>query len=162
MFNNPTLWRVINLLVFLAVMVYLLRNKIGLGKVLDGRAESIRAQLEKARRDKEEAENRLREVEARLKRLDAEVADMRTESEREARRQTEHIREEAAADAEKIRLMTQREIDGAMKMARAELREFVAEKSVELAETIIRRDITPDDQKRILREYADELREVNK
>lgn len=160
--NNPDLWRVINLLVFVAILVYILRNKIGIGKLLDNRAASIRQQLEQATHGRQEAERRLAEVEARLKELDSEVADIKAEADRDAEREADRLREAAAADAEKVRQMAQREIEGAMKAARTELRAFVADKSVELAETIIRREITSADNSRMLSKYAEDLREVKK
>ncbi|HWP43236.1 MAG TPA: hypothetical protein VNO14_08390, partial [Blastocatellia bacterium] len=97
-----------------------------------------------------------------LARLDQEVAEIRAEAEREAQREAERIRQAAAADAEKIRQMAQREIEGALKAARSELHAFVAEHSVEMAETIIWREIRPEDDKRMLTEYLDNLREVNR
>jgi len=160
--KNPDLWRVVNLLVFVAILVYILRNKIGIGKLFDNRASSIRQQLEQAKRDKHEAEQRLAGLEARLEKLDSEVADIKAEAERDATRESERLREMAGADAEKVRQMARREIEGAMKAARTELRTFVAEKSVELAETIIRREITPQDNSRMLTKYVEDLREVQK
>jgi F0F1-type ATP synthase membrane subunit b/b' len=35
---NQGLWQVINFIVFVAIMIYILRNKIGIGKVFDDRA----------------------------------------------------------------------------------------------------------------------------
>jgi ATP synthase F0 subunit b len=155
-------WRIVNLLIFVAFLIYILVKKVRIGEVFDNRAATILKELEQARRDKEEAQRRLAEVEARFGRLDQEVAAIRAESEREAAREAERIRQAAAADAEKIRLTAQREIDGAMKAARTELRAFVAGQSVELAETIIRRDIRPEDNKRLLNKYMDELSEVSR
>ena len=156
------LWQVVNFVVFVALMVYLLRNKIGVGKIFDDRAATIRRELDKARVEKEEAERKLAEVEARLGRLDQEVAQIKAEAEREAEREGARIRESAAADAEKIRQMTRREIEGAMKEARTELRAFVADHAVSMAETIIRREIRPEDSSRMLTHYVDELGEVAK
>jgi F-type H+-transporting ATPase subunit b len=155
-------WRPINLLIFVIFLIYILVKKVRIGEVFDNRAAAILKELEQARRDKEEAQRRLAEVEARFDRLDQEVAAIRAESEREAAREAERMRQAAAADAEKIRQTAQREIDGAMKAARTELRAFVAEQSVGLAETIIRRDIRPDDNKRMLNRYLDELGEVGR
>lgn len=155
-------WRPINLLIFLIFLVYLLVKKLRVGQVFDNRAATIVKELEQARRDKEEAQRRLAEVEARFARLDEEVAGIRAEAEREAAREAERIRQSATADAEKIRLTAQREIDGAMKSARTELRAFVAEQSVALAETMIRRDIRPEDNQRLLNRYMDELSEVGR
>ena len=155
-------WRPINLLIFVIFLIYILVKKVRVGEVFDTRAATILKELEQARRDKEEAQRRLAEVEARFERLDQEVAAIRAESEREAVREAERIRQAAEADAEKIRQTARREIDGAMKAARTELRAFVAEQSVGLAETIIRRDIRPDDNKRMLNRYIDELSEVSR
>jgi F-type H+-transporting ATPase subunit b len=160
--HNVTLWRVINLLIFVIIIVYVLRSKVRIGQVFDNRAASIVKELEQAKRDKEESQKRLKELEARLGRLDQEVAEIRAESERESAREEERIRQTASADAEKIRQTAQREIEGAMKAARGELRAFVADQSVALAEGIIRREIRSDDNTRMVNKYIDELNEVTK
>jgi F-type H+-transporting ATPase subunit b len=160
--TNKPLWRVINLSIFILFLIYILRSKVRIGDVLGNRAATIVKELEQAKRDKQEAEARLGELEARLGRLDQEVAGIRAEAERESAREAERVRQAAAADAEKIRVTTQREIEGAMKAARTELRAFVAEQSIAMAEGIIRREIRPEDNSRILNKYVDDLREVNK
>ena len=162
LWKNADLWRAINFLVFVLILVYIFRNKVRIGEVFDNRAASIVRELEQAKRDKEEAQSRLAEVEARLSRLDQEVAEIRAEAEREAERESLRVSEAAAADAEKIRQSAEREIEGAMKAARTELRAFVAEQSVQLAENMIRREIRPEDNARMLNNYIDELGEVRK
>ena len=161
-FSNPDLWRVINIVVFALILVYILRNKIGIGKVFDNRAASIVKELEHAKRDKEAALKQLSELEARLGRLDLELAEIRLEAEQEAERESERIHQAAAADAEKIRQSAQREIEGAMKSARSELRAFVADQAVQIAEAIIRKEIRPDDSSRMLTRYTEELGEVKR
>ena len=160
--SNPDLWKVINFVVFALIFVYLLRNKIGIGKVFDNRAASIVKELEQAKRDKEDALKQLAEVEARLGRLDQELAEIRLEAEREAAREAERIHEAAAADAEKIRQSAHREIEGAMKSARSELRAFVADQAVQMAEAMIRKEIRPEDASRMLTRYTEELGEVKR
>ena len=49
-----------------------------------------------------------------------------------------------------------------MKAARTELRAFVAEQAVQMAEAIIRREIRPEDDARMLNKYIEELREVKR
>ena len=162
LWTDPNLWRVINLLIFVLFLVYILHKKIRIGQVFDNRAASIVKELEQAKRDKQEAHERLAELEARLGRLDQEVAQIRAEAERESARQAERIRQSADADAEKIRQTAQREIDGAMKAARTELQAFVADQSVALAEGIIRREIRPEDNTRMVNKFIDDLSEVSK
>jgi F-type H+-transporting ATPase subunit b len=160
--KNKPLWRVLNLVIFILILAYILRSKVRIGQVFENRAATIVKELEQAKRDKQEAEARLAELETRLRSLDQEVAGIRAEAERESAREAGRVREAAAADAEKIRLAAQREIAGAMKAARTELRAFVAEQSVAMAEGIIRREIRPEDNARMLNKYVDDLREVNK
>ena len=160
--SSPDLWRVINILVFLAILLYILIKKVRVGKVFDDRGAAIARELETARRDKQEAERKLSEVEARLGRLDQEVAEIRAESERESARELERIRQAADADAEKIRQLAKREIEGAVRASRTELRAFVAEHAVERAEALIRRDIRPEDNSRMLGRYLDDLSGVNR
>ena len=87
---------------------------------------------------------------------------MRAEAERDSAREAERIKQAAAADAEKIRQTAQREIEGAMKAARTELRAFVADQSVALAEGIIRREIRPEDNTRMVNKFIEDLSEVSK
>ena len=160
--KNPNIWRVLNLLVFVIFLIYILRNKVRIGQVFNDRAAAIVKELEQAKQDKQESQQRLAELEARLARLDQEIADIREEAERESAREAERIRQTAADDAEKIRHTTQREIEGAMKAAKGELRAFVADQSVALAEGMIRHDIRTDDDTRMVNKFIDDLSGVNK
>ena len=160
--SNRDLWKVINIVVFALILVYILRKKIGIGKVFDNRAASIVEELEQAKRDKDAALRQLAEVEARLGRLDLDLAQIRLEAEEEAAREAERIHQAAAADAEKIRQSAHREIEGAMKSARSELRAFVADQAVQMAEAIIRKEIRPEDASRMLTRYTEELGEVKR
>ena len=155
-------WRVINLAVFLAVMIYIFRYRLRIGKVFDDRAAGIARELEEARKEKEEAERRLIEIESRLQQVDQEAADMRARAEVEARQEAERIRQSAEADSEKIKQLARREIEGAMRAARAELKSYVAELSVGMAEERIRKNMRPEDDRKILTDYVRELGEVNK
>jgi F-type H+-transporting ATPase subunit b len=158
--NNQALWRVLNLIIFVLVLVYLFRNKIKIGDVFNNRAASIARELERARREKQDAQERLSKLEARLSNLDKEIQQIRDNAAQESLREADRIQKSADTDAEKIRQAAQQEIAGAMKAARNELRAFVAEQSVALAEGIIRREIKPDDNNRMLNKYIDDLGEV--
>ena len=160
--TSPDLWKVINLLIFVLVLLYILRNKVGIGKMFDGRGRAITKELEEAKRDKLEARRKLDEVMGRLKDLDQEIAEIKAQAEIEARKEDERIKLAADADAEKIQQTARREIEAAMKVARSELRAFVAAHSVEMAEGMIRREMRPGDGSRILNDYARDLASAGK
>jgi F-type H+-transporting ATPase subunit b len=148
-------WKFFNLFLFVGVMVYILRRP--LGDALRTRRETIRRELVRAQEERNAAYAKLEEVEARLARLDAEVASVREHAEREAVEERERVRSSAEEEARKLREQAQREIESAGKAARQELRKYAAEQSVRLAEEMIRRDIRPDDDARLVNMNVEEL-----
>ena len=157
-FIDPVIPRTVNLLIFLAVMFFILRKP--LSKAMQDKRDGIKAELQRARAEKEEAEKRLREIDARLSRLDEEVAEIKAKAEQEAKAEYERLIKQADEEADRIRVMAEREIEGASKAAHMQLKEFVAGKSVELAETMIRKEIKPEDDARLIKDFAKELEEV--
>jgi F0F1-type ATP synthase membrane subunit b/b' len=155
--NKPGLeaWKFVNLFIFLAVLIYILRRP--LTEAFKARREGIRRDLMRAQEERNAALAKLEEVEARLSRLDAEVAGIREQSVREAAEESERIRLATDAEIEKLREQSRREIESAGKAARQELREFAAEQSVRLAEEIIRQDMRPEDDARLITREIEEL-----
>ena len=64
----------------------------------------------------------------------------------------------AKADAEKIRATASREIDAATQTAMIELRQFTAGNAVNLAEKIIRQELTPADDAALLHRASNEIK----
>ena len=155
--NIPSfeVWRWLNLLIFVGVFIYILRRPVS--EAMRARREGIRRDLMKAQEERNAALAKLTEVEARLAKLDAEVASVREQSEREAAEERERIRRATEEETQKLRVQAQREIESAGKAARQELREFAAEQSVRLAEEMIRRDIKPEDDARLVSLRVEEL-----
>ena len=151
----PTIAKLVNLLLFVGLMVYFLRRPI-MG-AFRGRQESIRTELMRAEEERAAAEARLAEVEGRLARLDAEVEAIRANAQKEAEEERARVKRATEAEIIKIREQARREIESASKAARSELRMFTAEQSVRLAEDMIRRDIRPEDDAHLAREYVEEL-----
>jgi F0F1-type ATP synthase membrane subunit b/b' len=85
------------------------------------------------------------------------VASVREQSKREAAEERERIARSTEEETQKLREQAQREIESAGKAARQELRLFAAEQSVQLAEEMIRRDMRPEDDARMLSREIEEL-----
>jgi F0F1-type ATP synthase membrane subunit b/b' len=148
-------WKFINLFLFVGVMIFLLRRPIGAS--MRARRESIRKELMRAQEERNAALAKLEEVNARLARLDEETAALRAQAQTEAAQERERIARATEEDARKLREQAQREIESAGKAARIELRRYAAEQSVELAEQLIRRDMRPEDDARLMQSYVEEL-----
>lgn len=151
----PTIAKLVNLLLFVGVMYYFLRGPIK--EAFRARQEGIRNELMRAEAERDAAVARLEEVEGRLARLDEEVEAIRANAQREAAEERARVERATEEEMRKIREQARREIESAAKAARAELRAFAAEQSVRLAEEMIRRDIRPEDDAHLVREYVQEL-----
>jgi F-type H+-transporting ATPase subunit b len=150
--------KLVNLLIFIAILYYFLRRPVR--EFFAQRLASVRQILERAAKEKETATMKMAELDARLNRLDAELAGIREQGGREVAAERERMKAETERDIEKIRLTTNREIEAAKQVALADLREYAAIKSVELAEQIIRRELTPEDDTRLLRRVSEEMDSV--
>ena len=148
-------WKFLNLFLFIGMMVYFLRKP--LSESLVARREAIRRDLMRAQEERNAAQAKLEEVEARLARLNAEVEAVRAQAQREAAVERERIERATEEEMRKLREQAQREIESAGKLARQELRRQAAEESVRLAEEMIRRDMRPEDDARLVGEYVEEL-----
>lgn len=151
----PTIAKLINLLLFIGVMFYFLRRPVK--EAFRARQESIRSELMRAEEERAAAEAKLAEVEGRLARLGEEVEAIRANAQKDAAEERARVERATEAEVRKIREQARREIESAAKAARAELRTFTAEQSVRLAEEMIRRDIRPEDDANLAREYVEDL-----
>jgi len=151
----PVIAKVVNLLLFAGVMFYFLRRPIA--QAFRDRREGIRRDLMQAQEERNAALAKLAEVETRLARLDDEVGAIRAQAQRDAEEERARIERATEEEIRKVREQAQREIESAAKAARAELRAYASEQSVRLAEEMIRRDIRPEDDARLVGEYVEEL-----
>ncbi len=156
---HPAIPKAVNLAIFLTVLYLLVRKPAR--KFFAERLATVRATLDRAAKEKAEAEAKINELNTRLSKLDAEVAEIRAQAEREAIAERERLKAEAQADADKLRATAKREIEGAKQAALVQLREFTADKAVELAEQLIRRELTPQDDAKLLQRVGEELSKVS-
>lgn len=154
----PIYFKFINLAIFLGAVVFLVRKPFM--QAMDDRRKAIQSELKRAKAEKEAAETKLREIQDRLNRLNDEVAQIRTQAEQEAKAEYARLAKQTEEDADRLRVIAEREIEGAVKAAQLELKEFVATKSVELAEAMIRKELKPEDNARLVADYAKELEGV--
>jgi F0F1-type ATP synthase membrane subunit b/b' len=151
------LWKFANLAVFVFVMVYILTRKAKLGEVFQARREGIKLELAKAKQERDAALAKLKEVEERLARLDTEVATIKELAVVEAAEERERIARATETELSKLSEQALREIESAGKAAKKELRRYAAEQSVRLAEDIVRREMRPEDDARLIANNIEEL-----
>ena len=151
------LWKFVNLFVFAGALIYILTRKVKLGEAFKTRRETIKQELARAQKERDAAIAKLKEVEERLARLDSEVAAIQEQSKREAAEERERIAKSTEGEITKLGQQAQREIESAGKAAKHELRRYAAQTSVQSAEEIIRREMKPEDDARLIQRNVQEL-----
>ena len=151
----PTIAKVVNFAILVGVLVYFLRAP--LAGYLTGRIAKVREDLVTAAQTRDTASRQLAEIDAKLRALPAELEALKRRGAEDIA--AERVRIEAAAEAERRRLLehTRREIDMRMGVARRELLELTANLAVGVASERIRTSITADDQARMIDRYAAQL-----
>jgi F0F1-type ATP synthase membrane subunit b/b' len=157
-FNYPGLeiWKFLNLAIFLAVAIYILRRPIS--EALGTRREAIKQELVQAREQKAQALAKLAEADSLLSRLDVDVRAIQEHAHQEAESERQRVAAATTAEVEKLKQQAEREIQTADKVARKALREFFAKRSVELARETVRSRMRPEDDRHLMEESIGELR----
>src|SRR5258706_6163908 len=139
------------------VLLMIALRKFGVREMFRDRKETIARELVRAQQERDAALEKLKEVEERLTLLDTEVANIKEQSVREAAAERERIAELTRIEITKLGEQATREIESAGKAAKKELRRYAAEQSVRLAEEIVRREMRPEDDARLIANNIEEI-----
>jgi F-type H+-transporting ATPase subunit b len=148
-------WQALNLALLLGVLVWFGRAPVR--QFFTDRRHRVREDLESSARLLAEAEARLDEWQGKLARLDAEIAEARETSRRLAEAERERILAEARASAERIRRDTTTAVDQELRRARRALRAEASDLALELAERILREQVTGADRERLVAEFVERI-----
>jgi len=150
-----TIGRFFNLALVLGIVAWIARKP--LAEFFVTRTQSIHEQITEAEKVRRESEAKLAEIQSRMSHLDEELKALKESAEREAQAEYQRLIAVAERDAQKIIDRARQEIDGMMRAARLELKTHAGELSVQLAEEIIRREITDEDRGRIFARFVTRL-----
>lgn len=157
-FNYPglELWKFLNLAIFLAFAIYVMRRRIS--EALGSRREAIQQELLDAQETKARAVAKMAEADSLLSRLDADVHAVHLQSRQEAESERQRVAQATAREIEKLKQQAQREMETADKVARKSLRQFFAQKSVDVARQTVRSEMQPEDDRHLIETSIGELR----
>ena len=145
----------INFAIVAFALIWIFAKK--LPPVFRGNAEKISSAITKATARKAEADRQLQDAEQRLARLEPEVRGLREEAQREGVAEAERIRALAKSDAEKIDLAAKAEIAAAERAARIELKALAAKLAVDGAESLLLKQLTPQNQESLIAGFVKSL-----
>jgi F-type H+-transporting ATPase subunit b len=148
-------YRVLNFAVLAGGLVFLLRKPVS--QALGSRIKGIQAQLEDLEAKKAAAEKVLSEYNAKISRLSQESEGIVAEYIRQGNEAKARILKEAEASAYKLEEQARRNIENEFEVAKQRLQQDIFEKAMIKAEEIIKKNITADDQNRLVDEYLDKV-----
>jgi F-type H+-transporting ATPase subunit b len=143
----------LNFAIILALLIAILKSRVP--GMFRARTQAIRKGMEEAQKASEEARRRLSDIESRLAKLDAEIAAMSASADTEAKKEEERLRAAEEEDKRKIVEAAEQEIMAAARLARAELRAYVSELAVSLAEKRIQ--VSPTTDQELVRAFVEQL-----
>jgi len=149
-------WPVANFIILLGVLYYF-GNK-PLKDYLASRHSSIRKDLVEAAELKATATAQLAAIEQKLQALPGELTALRTRGAEDIKAEEARIAAAAAADRERLLEQTRREIELQVRLAKKEILEHAADLSMQLATERIKKDVTPEDQLRLVDRYLDQVK----
>jgi F-type H+-transporting ATPase subunit b len=120
-------------------------------------AETISSAITKAAAAKAEAERQLREAEEKLARLEKEVAELRATAQRESAAEAERLRAITQSDMQKVGVAAKAEIEAAERAARLELKAITANLAVDGAEELLKKELTPQAQESLVTAFVQNL-----
>jgi F-type H+-transporting ATPase subunit b len=148
-------WRTLNFLVLAGFLYWLLAKKIK--EFFAGRRDDIKIALEQAMAAKEEAEKKYKEYTAKLEKATEEIAGISEMIKAQGLAEKERILEDAKKAAVKMKEDTQARVEQELKKAGNLLRTEAVKLSVEMAEELLKRNITPADHDIMVKDYLDKV-----
>jgi len=150
------LWKVINF-VILVVGLYLVWVKV-IKKALEKKGEEIKKAMDDAREANEAAEKRALEYRAKLSDLEKSIAAIAEELRLEGEAEKKKIIAEATSAAVRLAEQARITVEQELIKARIEIRREVAELAARMAGEILSRELKPEDQERLIKEYVSRMR----
>jgi F-type H+-transporting ATPase subunit b len=120
-------------------------------------AETIGSAISKATAAKAEADRRLREAEEKLAQLEREVAQLKATAQREMAAEADRLKAITQSDIQKVGLAAKAEMEAAERAARLELKTIAANLAVDGAESLLTKELTPQVQESLVAAFVKSL-----
>jgi len=150
------LWFSLNFLALVLILYKFLKKPVV--DMFKSRQENILKQYNELLEKKKEAEARYVELQEKIKNLEKEAEAIYQNYVEQGMKEKERIIKEANIQAERIKQQAELYIQHELEKAKNMLREEVADASVKLAEELLRKNINEEDQKKIVKEFINEIK----
>ncbi|HKV23563.1 MAG TPA: hypothetical protein VJN93_03135 [Candidatus Acidoferrum sp.] len=149
------LFRWVNFVIIIGIVVWLCVKKVPSWS--HANAGRIRSAITKATSAREEAERKVKEAEAKLAHLQQEIGALESVARQEATAESEHVRALTQSDLKKVAIAAEAEIEAAEHAARIELKALAASLAVDGAESLLVKQLTPAAQEVLVDSFVKSL-----
>ncbi|MCX7975287.1 MAG: ATP synthase F0 subunit B [Candidatus Aminicenantes bacterium] len=151
--------KVVNFLILFGSLGYFLYRPIK--QWLNNRTEFIAKLIEETTRMRKEAEDRLASFNQRLTQIAQEIEEMKRKAETEGLKEKERLLSLAREEAARIERLTALEIEALRRGAIKELKAYAATLSTALAEERIRKKLSPELHRQLIRRSIERLAKLH-
>jgi F-type H+-transporting ATPase subunit b len=151
-------WKTLDFVILVGFLYWLLADKIKIYFV--GRRQEIKDSMENAAKQKTEAEKKYREYSEKIDKASQEIDGIIEMIKAQGVAEKQKIIEDAGKVAQKMKEDAQARIEQEFNKASYQLRSEAVQLSVQMAEEILKKNITAKDHEVMVREYMDKV--VNK
>lgn len=130
-------------------------------KALDQRNDKIREEIAAAEEARRQAREALKEYEENLAQARAEAQQMLDNAKQQQQQLAAELRAKADAELQQMRDRATRDIDAAKRAALSEIYAQTSTLATEVARKILSRDVSADDQERLVQESIQELQSIS-
>lgn len=148
-------WRTVNFIALLIILIKFLAKPIG--SALAGRQQQVVAELESLQEKREIAERSYKEFESKLAGMEKEMEVVVQRAIAQAENEKVKILEDAEKAAEDIKRQAEAAIQAEIVEAKRNLKNDIAEQAAAMAEELIVKNLTPEDQVNITEQYLDRV-----
>lgn len=153
-------WFIINFVLLFGGLFLVVRFRV-LGRpirsLFEKRGQEIAERLAAARRAQEAAERTLAELNAKVENLDAEISAILAQARQDAETDADSAERRKAELTATLMEQMEREIANRVKQARREIQATAADLALDLAQKLLREDLGPADQQRLVSEFLSRL-----
>ena len=149
------IWKVVNVVVLGAIIYKFAKKPVG--NSLSSSADSAKKVISDAREAEEKLTAELDEMRGKIAGLEKEAEQMVETAKKDAVIEKELIIEEGRQEIERMKRQASFALEQERRKAEADLRHWVAEESVALAEKELKQDVNQSQQNKLVKKYMDEL-----
>ncbi len=148
-------WRVLN---FIALMIILVKfGAKPIASALGGRQASVKNELEDLENRREVAEQQYKEFEAKLATVEKDIDSIVAKAVAQAEVEKAKIIEKAEQAVDDMKRQAEQAIQNQIVEARRTLKDEIADEAAVMAEALIVKNLTPEDQMKIIENYLDKV-----